>query len=135
MNDDNLPHNFDDLDLTITRIIRKYYPFFKDEKETKLVVCIACTMKDFDWSVAPASEVEARMTENPILEVPDSAAEPNLLLPKEYKQILSQLISTKIVQQEIIPTKYGSPTGERTANEKYLVFANDDMTKEILRNI
>jgi hypothetical protein len=34
------------------RIIRKYHPFLKDEKEMRLLICIAGTMKDFDWSVA-----------------------------------------------------------------------------------
>jgi hypothetical protein len=136
MNDDNLPYyNFDYCDWTVIRIIRKYYPFLKKE-EMNLLARVAWTMKDFNWSVAPALEVESRMTENPILEESDIDAAPpaNLLLPREYKDILSHLIGTKILQQEIIPTKYGSPPTERLENEEYLVFTNNDMINEILRN-
>jgi hypothetical protein len=118
----------------------KCYPALKDEKELSLLACIAWTMKDFDWHIAPAEEVQARKTKNLSLEESDSyklvdAAPPKNLLPlDEYNDILSRLISTKILEQKIIPTKNGSPSGERLENEEYLVFTNDDMTNEILRN-
>jgi hypothetical protein len=64
--DDDLPHyNFDYYDWILLRIIRKYYPDLKNEKELSLLICIGWTMKDFDWTVALALEVQARMTKNP----------------------------------------------------------------------
>jgi hypothetical protein len=82
--------------------------------------------------VADASEVQARMTDKPILEEPYCY---EMMSVVEYNQILSHLISTKVVQQKIIPTKYGFPSTEWIKNDKYLAFTNTDMTKEILRNI
>lgn len=58
----------------------------------------------------------------------------NLLLPEEYKDILSHLIGTKIIEQKIILTEYGLPPRQRLENEEYLVFTNENMTDEILEN-
>ena len=141
MNEDNLPcFNFDYHDWVIIRIIRKYYPHLKNKKELSLLACIAWTMKDFDWSVADDTEVEARMTENLILEETngskseDTTTSTRLLQPEEYKEILSHLISEKIVHQKMLLTRYGFYPREKLQNDEYLVFTNNDMTNEILRN-
>src|SRR5215831_5023408 len=104
MNGDNLLRDsFDPCDWTVIKIIGKYYPHLKNRKELSLLTCIARTMKDCDWSVAEAQEVQLRMTENLIFEgsdgceLVDAAAPANLLQPYEYNEILSHLISAKIV--------------------------------------
>jgi hypothetical protein len=139
--DDDLPHyNFDYYDWILLRIIRKYYPDLKNEKELSLLICIGWTMKDFDWTVALALEVQARMTKNPTLgesndyEPGYTTSRTNLLLPQEYIDILSHLISAKIVQQQVILTKYGSHPRQRLEYDEYLMFTNKDMTNEILAN-
>ena len=141
MNEDNLPqYNFDYFDWILIRIIRKYYPDLKNKKELSLLSYIGWTMKDFNSLAALAIEVQLRMTENPTLGEsniykPTTIAPPaNLLLPEEYKDILSNLIGTKIVEQKIILTKYGSPPEQRLEKEEYLAFTNEDMTNEILGN-
>ena len=142
MKEDNLnQHDFNYYDQAVIKIIRKYYPQLKDKKELNLLTCVAWTMKDFDWSVADAPEVEARMTDNLILEklngskLVDVTTSTKLLQPHEYKQILLGLISENIVQQKTLPTRYGFPPQEWYQNNEYLAFINSDMTNEILLNI
>ena len=138
--DDTLYFNFDYDDWVLVRIIREYYPHIEDKKVLSILACIAWTMKDFNWHVALSEEVQTRMTENPSSGEPDgdelvnAGPSENLLPLNEYNDILSHLIGTKILQQKIIPTKVGSPPGERLENDEYLVFSNDDLTDEILRN-
>ena len=108
----------------------------------KLLGCIGWTMKDFgwtmkdfDWTVADAREVEARMTLNlPWLEPNDYKPSHKVLLPDEFKDILSHLISMNIVQEKMLFTTYGTPPGGLIKYEQYLAFANEDMTHEILAN-
>jgi len=142
MNEDDLScYNFDYDDWILIKIIRKYYPDLKNKKELSLLACIGWTMKDLGSLAALAMEVETRMTEkNPIWEDPHgykivgAAPTAYLLPPEEYIDILSHLISRKIVEQKIIPTKYGLPPRQRLENGEYLVFTNEYMTDEILGN-
>jgi hypothetical protein len=141
MNEDNLPYdNFNYFDRILIRIIRKYYPDLKNKKELNLLACIGETMKDSDWMVAYAPEVETRMTLNPTWEESNDyklgheGLPENLLLPDEYKDILSHLIRIKIVRQKMLFTTYGSPPGELLKYEEYLEFTNENMTNEILGN-
>ena len=75
------------------------------------------------------------MTENlpPWLES-DQENIQNKLLPDEYKDILSNLISKNIVQEKTLETTYGGPPNTYIANDQYLTFTNEDMTNEILAN-
>jgi hypothetical protein len=134
-------NNFDYSDIILIRIIRKYYPDLKNERELNLLSCIGWTMKDSDWTVADAREVEARMTINPTrLESDDyklghkELPEKLLLLPDQYKEILAHLISINIVQEKMLFTTYGTPPGELIKYEQYLAFTNEHMTDEILGN-
>ena len=82
----------------------KCYPDLS-KRELKLLVCIDGTMKDFNWTVADALEVEARMTLNlSWLESndykPSHEQIRNKLLPDEYKNILSNLISKNIYKKK-----------------------------------
>jgi hypothetical protein len=130
--------NFDYSDRILIRIIKKHYPDLRNEKELKLLLCIGWTMKDLDWTVADAPEVEARMTLNPPWLEPDDY-KPSLkeiqkkLRPYEYKDILSNLISKNIVQEKMLFTTYGSPPNT-LKYDRYLAFTNEDMTHEILAN-
>jgi len=89
---------------------------------------------------ADAIEVEARMTQNlPILEFndDDKLGDKEIkikLVPNEYKDILSNLISKNIVQEKMLFTTYGSPPDTLIKYEHYLAFTNEDMTDEILAN-
>jgi hypothetical protein len=56
--------NFDYYDRIVIRIIKKHYPDLSNQKELQLLAGLSCTMKDFNWTVADAIEVEARMTQN-----------------------------------------------------------------------
>jgi hypothetical protein len=130
--------NFD-YDRILIRIIKKYYPDLGSEKELKLLTCIGWTMKDFDWAMADAPEVEARMTLNlPWLEHNDYKASHKLtqsrLPPDEYKDILSNLISKNILQEKTLETTYGSAPNTLIEYEQYLAFTNEDMTHELLAN-
>ena len=132
------PDNFDYFDRILIRTIKKYYPDL-NERELNLLACIDGTMKDSDWSVADAGEVEARMTLNlPWLEPNDYKLShkqiQNKLLPDEYKDILSNLISKNIVQEKTLETTYGSPPETLIKYDRYLAFTNEDMTHEILAN-
>lgn len=110
MNEDNSPYyNFNYYDWVLIRIIGEYYPDLKDKKkELSLLARVAWTLKDFNWHVALAEEVQARMIVNRSLQEPDGyklvhAAPPeNLLSLDEYKDILFHLISTKVLQLKII---------------------------------
>jgi hypothetical protein len=124
-------------DRILIRIIKKYHPDLGSERELKLLACIGWTMKDFDWAVADAPEVEARMTLNlPWLEPNDCKLShkviQNRLSPDEYEDILSNLISKKIVQEKTLDTTYGSPPNTLIKYDQYLAFRNKDMTHEIL---
>ena len=126
-------------DRMLIRIIKKYYPDLGSESELNLLACICGTMKDFDWSVADAGEVEARITLNlPWLEPNDYKPSPkqiqNRCPPDEYKDILSNFISKSIVQEKTLETTYGSPPKTLIKNDQYLSFTNEDMTREILAN-
>ncbi len=91
-------------------------------------------MKDLNHE-AYAIEVEARMTENlpPWLEC-DQEKIQNKLLLDEYKDILSNLISKKIVQEKSLKTTYGIPPDTYIQNDQYLTFTNEDLTNGILAN-
>jgi len=130
--------NFD-YDRILIRIIKKYYPDLGSEKELKLLACIDGTMKDFDWTVADAPEVEARVTLNlPWLEPndykPSHKQIQNRFSPDEYKDILSNLISKNIVQEKTLETTYGSVPNTLIEYDQYLAFTNEDMTHELLAN-
>ena len=125
-------------DNTVTEdedIIKKYYPDLRSEKELELLVCLGWTMKDLSSTEAYAIEVEARTTENlpPWLES-DQEKIQNKLLPDEYKNILSNLISKNIVQEKTLETIYGGPPNTYIKNDQYLTFTNEDMTNEVLAN-
>ena len=132
--------NFDYYDRIVIRIIKKHYPDLSNQKELQLLAGLGCTMKDFNWTVADAIEVEARMTQNlPILEFndDDKLGDKEIerkLVPNEYKDILSNLISKNIVQEKMLFTTYGSPPHTLIKYEHYLAFTNEDMTDEILAN-
>ncbi len=118
-------------DRILSRIIKKYYPDLS-ERELKLLACIDGTMTDCNWSVADAGEVEARMTWlEPNDYKPSHKQLQNKLLPDEYKDILSNLISKNIVQEKTLETTYGSPPETLTKYDQYLAFTNEDMTREI----
>ena len=128
--------NFD-YDRILIRIIKKYYPDLGSEKELKLLACIGGTMKDFDWTLADPQEVEARMTLNlPWLEHNDYSHKliQGRLLPPEYKDILSNLISKNILQEKTLETTYGSAPNTLIEYDQYLAFTNEDMTHELLAN-
>jgi hypothetical protein len=96
-------------------------------------------MKDFNWTVADAPEVEAGMTLNlPWLELNDykpcHKQLQNKLLPDEYKDILSNLISKNIVQEKTLETTYGSPPETLIKYDQYLAFTNEDTTREIAKS-
>ena len=132
--------NFDYYDRIVIRIIKKHYPDLSNQKELQLLAGLGCTMKDFNWTVADAIEVEARMTQNlPRLEFndDDKLGDKEIqkkLRPYEYKDILSNLISKNIVQEKMLFTTYGSPPDTLIKYEHYLAFTNEDMTDEILAN-
>ena len=103
MNEDDTSYpNFLYADWILIKIIREYYPHIKDKKLLSLLACIAWTMKDFNWHVAFADEVQARMTENPNSgeldgeELVNAPSSEGLLPLDEYKNILSHLIEDKI---------------------------------------
>jgi hypothetical protein len=136
---DSASDNFDYYDIILIRIIKKHYPNLRNEKELKLLLCIGWTMKDLNWTVADAPEVEARMTLNlPWLEPDDHKPShkeiQKKLRPYEYKDILSNLISKNIVQEKMLFTTYGSPPNTLIKYDQYLAFTNEDMTHEILAN-
>jgi hypothetical protein len=96
-------------------------------------------MKDFNWAVADAPEIEARMTLNlPWLEPnnykPSHKQIQNRFPPDEYKDILSNLISKNIVQEKTLETTYGSSPNTLIRYDQYLAFTNEDMTHELLEN-
>jgi hypothetical protein len=131
--------NFDYYDRILIRIIKKHYPDLRNEKELKLLLCIGWTMKDLDWTVADAPEVEARMTLNLAWLEPDDHKPSHKeirkkLRPYEYKDILSILISKNIVQEKMLLTTYGSPPNTLIKYDRFLAFTNEDMTHEILAN-
>jgi hypothetical protein len=131
---DNLDH-----DRILIRIIKKYYPDLGSKKELKLLTCIGWTMKDFNWAVADAPEIEARMTLNlPWLEPnnykPSHKQIQNRFPPDEYKDILSNLISKNILQEKTLETTYGSAPNTLIEYDQYLAFTNEDMTHELLAN-
>ncbi len=121
-------------DNTVTEdedIVEKYYPDLS-ERELELLVCLGWTMKDFNMTEAYSIEVEARMTENlPLWLESDQEKIQNKLLPDEYKDILSNLISKNIVQEKTLETIYGDSS---IRSDQYLTFTNEDMTNEILAN-
>ena len=131
--------NFDYYDRILIRIIKKHYPDLRNEKELNLLLCIGWTMKDLNWTVADAPEVEDRMTLNLLWLEPDDHQPSHKeiqkkLRPYEYKDILSNLISKNIVQEKMLFTTYGSPPNTLIKYDRYLAFTNEDMTHEILAN-
>jgi hypothetical protein len=58
----------------------------------------------------------------------------NRFPPDEYKDILSNLISKNILQEETLETTYGSAPNTLIEYDQYLAFTNEDMTYEILAN-
>lgn len=132
--------NFDYYDKILIRIIKKYYPDLRNEKELELLSCVGWTMKDTGWTVSYAPEVETRMTLNlPLLELePDYRPTQEEIRKKltlyEYEDILSNLIGKGIVREKMLFTAYGSLPDTLIKYDRYLTFTNEDIINEILAN-